>query len=134
MAITEGSRMQPLKALEEGARATWFTATQDPRTARKHWIAAMKPRGTVTLDAGAVMALGQGKSLLPAGVTGVTGSFRRGDPVTLAGPDDTRLGIGLTRYTATEAAAIAGHKSSRIESILGYPGRAALIHRDDMAL
>ena len=94
----------------------------------------MKPRGTVTLDAGAVAALARGKSLLPAGVTTVTGSFRRGDPVTLAGPDGLRLGLGLTRYTAQEAAAIAGHRSSEIEEILGYPGRAALIHRDDMAL
>ena len=134
MAIAEGSVMEPLRAMETGARATWFTATQDPQTARKHWIAAMKPRGTVTLDAGAVAALARGKSLLPAGVTTVTGSFRRGDPVTLAGPDGLRLGLGLTRYTAQEAAAIAGHRSSEIEEILGYPGRAALIHRDDMAL
>jgi len=134
MAITEGSRMQPLQALEHGARATWFTATQDPQTARKHWIAAMKPKGSVVLDAGAVAALGRGKSLLPAGVTGVTGQFLRGDPVILTDSTGARLGLGLIRYTAPEATAIAGHKSTEIEAILGYPGRAALIHRDDMAL
>jgi len=134
MAITEGSARHPLQALEQGANATWFTATQDPQTARKHWIAAMKPRGGVTLDAGAVAALGRGKSLLPAGVTGVSGQFRRGDPVAIAAPDGARLGIGLIRYTAAEAAAIAGHRSDAIEAILGYSGRAALIHRDDMAL
>jgi len=134
MAITEGGRMQPLMALEQGARATWFTATEDPQTARKHWIAAMKPKGSVVLDAGAVAALGRGKSLLPAGVTAVTGQFLRGDPVTLTDSSDTRLGLGLIRYTAAEATAIAGHKSTEIEAILGYPGRAALIHRDDMAL
>ena len=134
MAITEGSVLGPLMSLENGANATWFTATQDPQTARKHWIAAMKPKGAVRLDAGAVAALWRGKSLLPAGVTQVTGAFRRGDPVAVEGPDGARLGLGLIRYTSDEAGAIAGHQSAEIEEILGYPGRAALIHRDDMAL
>jgi glutamate 5-kinase len=134
MAITEGSVLNPLSALEKGANATWFTATQDPQTARKHWIAAMKARGSVRLDAGAVAALGRGKSLLPAGVTQVSGQFLRGDPVAVEGPDGARLGLGLIRYTSEEATAIAGHRSDEIEPILGYPGRAALIHRDDMAL
>ena len=134
MAITEGSVLNPLEALEKGANATWFTATEDPQTARKHWIAAMKPKGAVRLDAGAVAALGRGKSLLPAGVTRVEGRFLRGDPVAVEGPDGARLGLGLIRYTSDEAAAIAGHQSAEIEQILGYPGRAALIHRDDMAL
>jgi glutamate 5-kinase len=75
MAITEGARMNPLTALEEGARATWFVAKLDPQAARKAWISAMKPRGGLRLDAGAVAALGRGKSLLPAGVTEVTGAF-----------------------------------------------------------
>ena len=134
MAITEGSVMRPLQALEQGARATWFTATEDPQAARKRWIAAMKPRGEVTLDAGAVRALASGKSLLPAGVTDVSGRFGRGDPVTILGPDGAALGQGLIRYTAAETALIRGHRSDEIETLLGYPGRAALIHRDDMAL
>jgi glutamate 5-kinase len=134
MAIAEGGVPHPLTALEEGARATWFTATLDPQAARKRWISAMKPRGTLRLDAGAVEALGRGKSLLPAGVTEVAGRFRRGDPVTLQGPDGAALGLGLSRYNAEEARAIAGHRSDEIEAILGYPGRAALVHRDDMAV
>jgi glutamate 5-kinase len=134
MAITEGSILRPLSALMEGARATWFTATLDPQTARKRWISAMKPKGTLRLDAGAVAAMGRGKSLLPAGVTAVTGSFDRGDPVVLEGPEGTHLGLGLCRYTAAEARAIAGHRSDEIAAILGYPGRAALVHRDDMAV
>ena len=134
MAITEGSRQNPLRALDSGARATWFTATLDPQAARKRWIGAMKPRGAVHLDAGAVAALLSGNSLLPAGVKVVDGAFSRGDPVAIIGPDAQHLGVGLTRYTAQDATLIAGHQSSEIESILGYPGRAALIHRDDMAL
>lgn len=134
MCITLGSPLNPLLQLENGARATWFTAQSDPQAARKRWIAAMKPRGEITVDAGAQKALGAGKSLLPAGVSGVTGRFGRGDPVAIQAADGTRLGLGLTRYTAEEARAIKGKRSAEIEAILGYKGRAALIHRDDMVI
>jgi glutamate 5-kinase len=134
MAIMEGSVLRPLSALAEGAACTWFVAQGDPQAARKRWINAMKPRGEVRVDAGAVTALQAGKSLLPAGVSAVTGSFGRGDPVAILGPSGEGLGKGLVRYTAAEAKAIAGHRSGEIEAILGYAGRAALIHRDDMVL
>ncbi len=134
MAITEGFGLRPLTALAKGANCTWFLPEGDPQVARKRWIAAMKPRGDVQVDAGAIGALSIGKSLLPAGVTAVSGSFGRGDPVAILGPDGATLGKGLVRYTASEARAIAGHKSTEIAGILGYPGRAALIHRDDMVL
>ncbi|MGB3148227.1 MAG: glutamate 5-kinase [Paracoccaceae bacterium] len=134
MAIMEGSVMRPLLALSEGAACTWFLPEGDPKVARKRWIAAMKPKGEVWVDEGAERALGQGKSLLPAGVTKVTGSFGRGDPVAILGAGGTALGKGLVRYKAAEAKAIAGYKSSQIEAILGYAGRAALVHRDDMVL
>lgn len=134
MAITDGFRLNPLKALEEGAAATWFLPHGDPQTARKAWIAAMKPRGDIRIDAGAARALSQGKSLLPAGVTHVTGTFGRGDAVAVVGPDGHTLAKGLTRYTAEEARALKGAQSRDIETILGYPGRSALIHRDDMVL
>ncbi|MEO8245442.1 MAG: PUA domain-containing protein, partial [bacterium] len=106
----------------------------DPHVARKRWINAMKPRGELRLDAGAVKALRAGKSLLPAGVTAVSGSFGRGDPVAILDPVGNVLGKGLVRYTVAEARAIAGHRSNEIEGILGYAGRAALVHRDDMVI
>jgi glutamate 5-kinase len=134
MVITEGSPLNPLKTLEEGANCTWFTAQGDPQAARKRWIAAMKPRGTLQVDAGAARALQSGKSLLPAGVTDVEGDFGRGEPLAILSPDGRKLGQGLSRYTADEARAIRGRQSGEIEATLGYPGRAALIHRDDMAL
>ncbi len=134
MAITEGFARRPLKALIEGAARTWFVAQGDPQLARKRWINAMKPRGELRLDAGAVMALQAGKSLLPAGVTAVTGAFGRGDPVAILSPAGDVLGKGLVRYTAVEAKMIAGHRSSDIAGILGYQGRAALVHRDDMVI
>lgn len=134
MAIMEGSVHRPLQALIDGANRTWFIAKGDPQLARKRWINAMKPRGELTLDAGAVTALRAGKSLLPAGVIAVAGTFGRGDPVAILDPAGAVLGKGLVRYTGAEAKAIAGHRSSEIEGILGYQGRAALIHRDDMVI
>ena len=133
MAITEGSTLRPLHALDQGANATWFAAQSDPQAARKRWIAAIKPRGSVALDAGAVAALKRGKSLLPAGIRAVVGPFGRGDSIALLDPDGRTVGYGLTRYSSAEADQIKGHQSAEIERLLGYPGRAALIHRDDMA-
>ena len=134
MAIMAGSTLRPLKALAEGAARTWFVSAADPQVARKRWINAMKPKGDLTLDAGAVAALRAGKSLLPAGVTKVAGSFGRGEPVAIVSPEGTVLGKGLVRYTSAEARMIAGHRSGEIEAILGYQGRAALVHRDDMVV
>ncbi len=133
MVITEGSVERPLQALDNGAAATWFTTEGDPQVARKRWIASMKPHGAVFVDAGAATALADGKSLLPAGVTVVDGSFGRGEPVEIVGPAG-KLGQGLCRYTSAEARIIAGHRSGDIAELLGYPGRAALVHRDDMVV
>lgn len=134
MAIAEGSVLRPVSAVANGARATWFLPDGDPHLARKRWIASMKPKGEIIIDAGAVRALQRGKSLLPAGVTGVNGVFGRGEPVTVLNPSGGRLAHGLTRYTSDEARAIAGHHSAEIAEILGFAGRAALIHRDDMVM
>lgn len=134
MAIMEGSVLRPLQALADGAARTWFLPQGDPQVARKRWISAMKPKGELRLDAGAVTALRAGKSLLPAGVTAVTGTFGRGEPVAILSPEGAVLGKGLVRYTAEEAKAIAGRRSGDIAGILGYQGRAALVHRDDMVL
>lgn len=134
MIIALGSRSQPLRAIEEGAAHTLFAAEGDPQAARKRWIASMKPQGRIYLDAGAAKALAEGKSLLPAGVTEVSGRFGRGEPVEICDAQGAVLGHGLARYTGEEARAIKGHQSDEIEAILGYIGRAALIHRDDMAL
>ncbi|MBO6754692.1 MAG: glutamate 5-kinase [Roseibium sp.] len=135
MVITSGKQYNPLKNLDDGARATWFCALATPASARKAWIGGhLEPRGEIMLDAGAVKALCLGKSLLPAGVTGVTGRFSRGDAVTVRGPDGVVIGRGLVAYDHTEAVLIAGRKSREIEAIVGYPGRAEMIHRDDLAL
>ena len=135
MLIASGRVPHPLRALREGARATWFLPGSTPMASRKQWIAGrLKPRGTVTVDDGAKRALVAGRSLLPAGVTDVGGDFGRGDAVRVMDRDGLELGRGLIAYAAGEARAIAGHRSDAIEGILGYRGRDEMVHRDDLAL
>ncbi|WP_299393555.1 glutamate 5-kinase [Pelagibius sp.] len=135
MVITDGQRLHPLAAVMEGARCTWFLASVEPRTARKRWIAgSLKPSGRLRLDAGALSALRSGKSLLPAGVTAVEGTFQRGDAVLVCDPEGREVARGLAAYSAADARRIIGHKSREIEAILGYRGREELIHRDDLVV
>lgn len=135
MAITSGKQLHPLKALMEGGKATWFAARMGDGRARKAWIGGqLDAKGTITIDAGAVRALKRGKSLLPAGVTRVEGQFSRGDIVTIASAEGALLGHGLAGYGSREAGLIAGHSTDALPSLLGYAGRATMVHRDDMAL
>jgi glutamate 5-kinase len=104
-------------------------------TARKRWIAgSLEPKGTLTIDAGAINALRAGKSLLPAGVIRVDGQFARGDAVVVRGPDTHEIGRGLIAYDADDAERIKGHSSSDVATILGVSGRAEMIHRDDLVI
>ncbi|MCY4153206.1 MAG: glutamate 5-kinase [Aestuariivita sp.] len=134
MAIAPGMPNYPLRNLMAGGPATWFAPQVDVQAARKRWISSMKPTGNIMIDLGAVAALKSGKSLLPAGVENVAGAFDRGDPVTISDNNGRIIGQGLSRYSASETEAIKGRRSYEVESILGYPNRSALIHRDDMAL
>ena len=135
MAIAVGHVDRPLRALEQGARCTWFLPHPEGRRARKLWIlGTLEPAGRFIVDAGAARALSNGRSLLPAGVRDMQGSFERGDAVDVLGPDGTVLGRGLAAYGAADAARIIGHRSAEIEEILGWRGRDELIHRDDLVL
>ncbi|SDA68840.1 glutamate 5-kinase [Sinorhizobium sp. NFACC03] len=135
MIIASGKPNHPLAAIEEGARSSWFAPSGSPVTARKTWIAGqLLPAGTLSVDAGAEEALRSGKSLLPAGVRDVTGSFSRGDTIAILGTSGREIARGLAGYDADEARQIAGKKSAKIAAILGYAGRAAMVHRDDMVM
>jgi glutamate 5-kinase len=135
VAITDGRVLHPLARLADGASATWFRARGTPQSARLAWLAhTLKPAGAVTVDAGAASALARGASLLPVGVTAVSGAFERGDAVLILGPDGATLARGLSAYDAADAARIKGRRSEEVEAILGFAGRPALVHRDDMVL
>jgi len=135
MAIADGRRMNPLQAVIDGARCSWFLAAAEPKTARKRWIGGtLKPMGRMTVDAGALNALKSGRSLLPAGVVKIEGRFERGDAVVVADLSGSEVARGLTAYNAADAKAIMGHKSKEIADLLGYRGRDEMIHRDDLVL
>jgi glutamate 5-kinase len=138
-AITLGSAATenggPLAAVAAGARATWFLPDVSPETARKQWLAGqLNPAGSLSVDAGAVRALQAGKSLLPAGITKVSGRFERGDAVEVIGPDGSAVARGVSAYSSEDAAKLIGRNTADIEAILGFRGRPAVIHRDDLAL
>jgi len=133
--ITKGEDLHPLRLLSEGARASLFKAHGSPLQARKHWIqSALHLPGAVVIDDGAVNALKQGKSLLPAGIKGIKGEFDRGDTVGVEALDGTLIAKGIAAYHAGETAKIIGKKSSDIAGILGYEGEDNFIHRDDLVM
>jgi glutamate 5-kinase len=135
MVIASGHLEHPLRAIENGARCTWFLTAGNPVTARKKWIAgSLEPRGTLTIDAGAVAALRRGNSLLPVGVVRIEGGFARGDAVIIRGPDGVEIGRGLCAYDAEDAQKIRGRSSADIDAILGFSGRAEMVHRDDLVV
>lgn len=135
MVIASGKVDHPLAAIAAGAPCTWFLAPSDPVTAKKRWISGqLEPKGALYLDAGAEKALMSGKSLLPAGVTRLEGSFDRGDAVLIRAADGRELGRGLVAYTRSEAERIIGKRTQEIAEILGFERTDELIHRDDMAL
>jgi glutamate 5-kinase len=135
MVIANGRLPRPIDSLREGAKATWFLPSSNPRAARKQWIAGtLQPKGGVRIDEGAERALFLGRSLLPAGVVDVTGEFERGEAVRVLDRDGTELGRGLINYPADEARAITGRRSGEIADVLGYRGRDEMIHRDDLVL
>jgi glutamate 5-kinase len=133
--IAKGESLHPVAAIADGARHTLFRASLSPTLARKRWIAGgLKPEGTLMIDEGAVKALSDGKSLLPAGVRQVDGRFERGDTVLVKDRQGREIGRGLAAYNASDAERIAGKRTVEIEAILGYRGRDEMIHRDDLAL
>ncbi len=135
MVIGSGRVDHPLRAIAAVAASTWFLTPGNPVTSRKKWIAgSLEPKGTLTIDAGAVDAVRRGNSLLPVGVIRVEGQFARGDAVIVRGPDGAEIGRGLVAYDAPDAEKVKGRPSSNILLALGIEGRAEMIHRDDLAL
>ena len=131
--ILDGRLATPLSRLLAGeALGTWLQCTTKPEAARRQWLASLlSHQGVVELDAGAVSVLRKsGRSLLPVGVTGLSGVFSRGDLLLCRGPDGQDVARGLSNYSSEETAKIIGKPSQDIASCLGYVGEDELIHRD----
>ncbi len=135
MVIAAGAHRHPVRRIEQGARCTWFLPSETPVAARKQWIAGtLRPAGSLVVDEGARRALRQGKSLLPAGVTAISGRFDRGDTVSVVTPDGREVARGISAYSDQDAARILGRRSAEIEGLLGFRGRDEIIHRDDLVM
>jgi glutamate 5-kinase len=133
--ITLGTTPHPIAKLLDGGKATWVLPSMTPEKAREIWLRGhLTPEGTVVVDAGAATALRAGASLLPVGVTRVEGHFARGAAVAIKDDSGTLIGKGVTAYSSDDAARIAGLQSDAVEAQLGYRGRPALVHRDDLIL
>jgi glutamate 5-kinase len=135
MVVASGHEQHPLQRIREGARCTWFLAKATPLQSRKRWIAGtLVPMGRLVIDQGAAGALARGKSLLPAGVRRIEGSFARGDAVSIVSEAGEEVARGLVAYDMGDARRIAGLKSSEIGKTLGFRGRDEMVHRDDLVI
>jgi glutamate 5-kinase len=129
------ARRTPLGSILKGGRCSWFLSGSNPVAARKAWIAgSLEPRGILTVDDGAARALQGGASLLPVGVIKIQGGFGRGDAVVIRDAAGRTLGRGLVAYDSDQAARIVGRPSREIAELLTHPGRAEMVHRDDLAM
>ncbi|MDP2948230.1 MAG: glutamate 5-kinase [Chloroflexota bacterium] len=135
--IADGREKDILTRLAEGeAVGTLFPPTVDRLESRKRWmLAGLSLKGSIVVDGGAVRALRQEKrSLLPAGVRRVEGSFERGDAVAICDGEGQRIACGIANYGAADIEAIRGLRSERIEEALGHEYGAEVVHRDNLVL
>lgn len=134
LAIISGQHPSPLSRYTESGTGTVFNA-EGGSSAREAWMAGrLTATGSVAVDAGAVVALRDGNSLLPAGVTDVEGDFARGDIIDIADENGALIARGLSEYASDAVGRIKGRKSTELEAILGYAPRPALVHRNHMVL
>lgn len=134
--IASGAEPGVVSRIVGGERVgTRFSSAARPAQARKRWIAGQtSPSGTIRIDAGALRALTErGASLLPSGVTGVTGGFRRGDTVRVLHGERT-IALGIAAYDAGQVERIKGLATDQITPTLGFTLGDEVIHRDDLAL
>ena len=133
MAIANGNYMNPIKKIIENQKCTWFLPRISKLDARKQWIiGSIAPKGEVIIDQGALKAINNGKSLLPAGVKKIKGSFEKGDHILVKDQNDVECARGLTSFSSIEVEKIKGSHSSKIKNILGYSSREEIIHKDDL--
>jgi len=133
MVIANGNYISPIKKIVENNKCTWFLPRISKLDARKQWIiGSVAPKGAVVIDDGAVQALNNGKSLLPAGVKKINGNFEKGDHILVMDQNNSECARGLASFSSIEIEKIKGSHSSKIKNILGYSSREEIIHKDDL--
>ena len=133
MVIANGNYKNPIKKMLKSQKCTWFLPRISKLDARKQWIiGSVAPKGEVIIDQGAIRAINNGKSLLPAGVNKINGSFEKGDHILVKDQNDIECARGLTSFSSIEIEKIKGSHTSKIKNILGYSSREEIIHKDDL--
>ncbi len=133
MVIANGNYINPIKKIIENKNCTWFIPKISKLDARKQWIiGSVAPKGEVIIDQGAIKAIENGKSLLPAGVKKINGNFDKGDHILVKDMNNTEFARGLTSFSSNEIEKIKGLHSSKIKNILGYSSREEIVHKDDL--
>ena len=133
MAIANGNYKNPIKKIIQSKKCTWFLPKVSKLDARKQWIiGSISPRGEVIIDPGAIKAIKNGKSLLPAGVKKINGTFEKGDHILVKDQNNLEFARGLSSFSSKEIEKIKGSHSSEIKNILGYSSREEIIHKDDL--
>jgi glutamate 5-kinase len=134
--ITSGERTRPLARLLEGERhGTLILPTQHAPSARRRWLAfALPVHGALVIDDGAREALRRGKSLLPAGVVAVEGTFESGEAVVIRDTRGQEVARGLVNYPSSQVSRIKGVRSTQIADVLGRKTHDEIIHRDNLHL
>mgnify|MGYP006142588155 FL=1 len=135
MFLANGNRDNPIKNIIKNKTYTHFVPKISTLDAKKKWIVgSLSSSGIIFIDQGAARALNNGKSLLAAGVTKITGSFNKGENVLIVDQDEKNLARGLASFNSNEINKIKGKQSKEIEKILGYLSKTEIIHKDDMVI
>jgi glutamate 5-kinase len=134
--VCNGTERNVITQVAAGEPVGTLFASGSRLASRKHWLAfTAHPRGRLVVDEGAVRALVErGRSLLPAGIVGVEGSFGIGDPVSCVDECDREFARGLAAYASADVNRIKGSPTRRITQLLGYSNGDEVIHRDDLVL
>ena len=130
--ITNSNKTKPITGISP-KNSTVFHASTTPKSSRKQWLLNhLHPSGSLIIDDGALNAIMNNKSLLPAGILKIKGKFKRGDVITILSSNLDRIGIGVSAYDISDALKIIGKNTRDIPNILGYEGRDEIIHKDDL--
>ena len=135
MLIANGSNLNPLKQIIKKKLFTWFVPKISNLDARKKWIiSSLSSSAKIYIDQGASKALKLGKSLLPAGITKVSGTFKKGDNILIVDDKNVDIARALSSFTSNEIDKIKGLQSDQIENILGYASKSEIVHKDDIVI
>jgi glutamate 5-kinase len=135
MLIANGNKLNPIEKIISKKLYTWFKPKISSLDARKKWIiSSLSSSAKIYIDKGASKALRSGKSLLPAGIIKITGTFKKGDNIIIVDNNNIDIARALSSFTSEEIDKIKGLHSTQIENILGYASKSEIVHKNDIVI